>query len=509
MAFETLRTNKLRSGLTVLGISIGISTVILISSAINGLNSNIDGFVKSLGTNTLWVFRFEPFGGRPTTEMLNRKQLTYDDAMAIRALPHVVAVDPGPAVPELSAWNRSVVSLKYGKRKKINNTILGGDSTDLAQISNVTADRRPPVDRGRRDPPRRCCRAGPRCRAADLFQNEDLRSEKRSRSTATCLPSSASSTSFPSLSVADATRRTTRPSSRSTPFARFIPKIKDYWVWVKYDDAKNKPLVTDEIRELLRRRRKVRVEQDDNFAIFGPDSLSRLWNSLTSGLFLFMVAVSSVGLMVGGVGVMNIMLVSVTERTREIGVRKAIGATKANILLQFTIEAMTLCAVGGIIGILAGAMFTLILHFAVGFLHAALSIDVGAGRLRCFVTRSAWSSESILPGRLPTSIRSKPCATNSGRANASTWSCSRMRLRDSQEAVRMAFETLRTNKLRSGLTVLGISIGISTVILISSAINGLNSNIDGFVKSLGTNTLWVLRFELFGGRPTTEELNRK
>ena len=79
-------------------------------------------------------------------------------------------------------------------------------------------------------------------------------------------------------------------------------------------------------------------------------------------------------------------------------------------------------------------------------------------------------------------------------------------MRDSQEAVRMAFETLRANKLRSGLTVLGISIGISTVILISSAINGLNSNIDGFMKSLGTNTLWVLRFDLFGHRPTTAEL---
>jgi putative ABC transport system permease protein len=157
-------------------------------------------------------------------------------------------------------------------------------------------------------------------------------------------------------------------------FRKIHPEIKDYWLGVKYDDAKNKPLVTDEIRELLRRRRKVHVEQDDNFAIFGPDSLSRLWNSLTSGLFLFMVAVSSVGLMVGGVGVMNIMLVSVTERTREIGVRKAIGATKANILLQFTIEAMTLCAVGGIIGIAAGALFTIVLHFAVGFLHAALSM---------------------------------------------------------------------------------------------------------------------------------------
>ena len=156
-------------------------------------------------------------------------------------------------------------------------------------------------------------------------------------------------------------------------FRKIHPEIKDFWIVVKYDDPAHKQIVTEEVRELLRVRRGVRVEQDDNFEIFGPDSLTRLWNQLTGGLFLFMVAVSSVGLMVGGVGVMNIMLVSVTERTREIGIRKAIGATKKNILLQFTLEAVTLCAVGGILGILAGSLFTLILHFAVSFLHAALS----------------------------------------------------------------------------------------------------------------------------------------
>jgi putative ABC transport system permease protein len=370
MAFETLRTNKLRSGLTVLGISIGISTVILISSAINGLNSNIDGFVKSLGTNSLWIFRFEPFGGRPTTEMLNRKQLTYDDAMAIRNLPHVVAVDPALRYQDFQL-GIGAVSLKYGKRK-VNNTILGGDSTDLALTSNVN------IVKGRlwtEDEETRRVNVVVlgNDSAAQLFQNEDPIGKEIE----------VGGDAFTVIGVFDkfpqpfGGGRNTEDNSAFFPvttFQKIHPEIKDYWLGVKYDDAKNKALVTDEIRELLRRHRKVHVEQEDNFAIFGPDSLSRLWNSLTSGLFLFMVAVSSVGLMVGGVGVMNIMLVSVTERTREIGVRKAIGATKANILLQFTIEAMTLCAVGGVIGILAGAVFTLILHFAVAFLHAALSL---------------------------------------------------------------------------------------------------------------------------------------
>src|ERR1700740_2854948 len=94
LALDTLHKNKLRSGLTILGITIGISTVILISSAINGLNSNIPDFVSTLGTNDLWIFQFEPFGKRPTTEELNRKKLTYEDAMAMRNLPSVTAVGP-------------------------------------------------------------------------------------------------------------------------------------------------------------------------------------------------------------------------------------------------------------------------------------------------------------------------------------------------------------------------------------------------------------------------------
>jgi putative ABC transport system permease protein len=349
MALDTLRKNKLRSGLTVLGISIGISTVILISSAINGLNTNIDSFVKSLGTNDLWVFRFEPFGQRPTTEELNRKQLTYEDGVAMRALPHVVAVDPGLFYQNFQTGNTTA-------SKETNNI----DITAGRMWTESEEQRAAKVVLLGHDA------------AADLFPDsspigKDVECE---------------GSVFTIIGVIGpqpqpfGSGRNTQDNSAYFPletFRQLHPEIKDFWITIKYDDPAFKSVVTEEVRELLRIRRHVRTQQDDNFAIFSPDSLTRLWNQLTGGLFLFMVAVSSVGLMVGGVGVMNIMLVSVTERTREIGVRKAIGATRRNILLQFTLEAITLCIVGGVIGILAGSLFTLILHFAVSFLHAALS----------------------------------------------------------------------------------------------------------------------------------------
>ena len=400
LALDTLRKNKLRSALTILGISIGISTVILISSAINGLNTNIAQFVNSLGTNDLWVFRFEPFGKRPTTEELNRKELTYDDGIAMRALPHVVAVDP-----ELTSQNFQTglgdVSMKRGKYS-IHNTILNGTTSQVKDTVDIEMlEGRMWTD----DEEKRAADVVVlgHDSAEDLFPNESpLGKDVECRGDI-----------FTVIGVLDkqpqpfGSGRNTQDNSAYFPLATFHkihPEIKDYWIVVRYDDQANKGLVVEEVRDLMRVRRGLRANQDDNFAIFGPDSLTRLWNQLTGGLFLFMVAVSSVGLMVGGVGVMNIMLVSVTERTREIGVRKAIGATKKNILLQFTLEAVTLCMVGGIVGILAGSVFTLILHYAVSFLHAALSATwvIVAFMVACVVglvfgIYPAWKAASMDP----------------------------------------------------------------------------------------------------------------
>ena len=400
LALDTLRKNKLRSGLTILGISIGISTVILISSAINGLNSNIDDFVKSLGTNDLLVYRFEPWGRRPTTEELNRKEITYADGVALRGLPYIVAVDPWISYQNFQ-YDLGFVSIKHGSHK-VQNSILNGSTTAIKAAGNFDLLEGRMWTDSEEERSAKVVILGHDA-AEDLFPGEspigkDIECE---------------GSVFTVIGVFDTqlqpfgSGRNRNDNSAYFPletFHQLHPELKDYWITVKYDDPSHKAIVTEEIRELLRVRRKVRVEQDDNFAIFGTDSLTRLWNSLTGSLFLFMVAVSSVGLIVGGVGVMNIMLVSVTERTREIGIRKAIGATRKNILLQFTVEAITLCMIGGLIGILAGSLFTLILHFAVSFLHAALSLTwvVIAFAVSCLIglvfgIYPAWKAASMDP----------------------------------------------------------------------------------------------------------------
>jgi putative ABC transport system permease protein len=400
MALETLRTNKLRSGLTILGIVIGVTTVITISSVINGLNNRVSDWVGSLGSNVFWIFHMPLIGVRPTTEMITRKKLTFDDAMALRDLPHVVAVDA-----EVRHVNETFhvgdVSVKYNG-KKVAGAFLMGATAQLESVSELVMLQGRFWTDAENDRHAHVCVVG-HDTAELLFGTEDPIGKDVN----------VGSGLYTVIGVVD--KRKQPFGSGKNPadngvyfplgaFHSLYPEIKDMYIALKYDDQKNKNLVEEEIREMLRIRRKVKVEADDNFEIMSPDSLTKLWGQLTGGLVAFMIAVSSVGLMVGGVGVMNIMLVSVTERTREIGVRKAIGATRRNILTQFTTEAVTLCAVGGVFGILVGAVITWIVYFLPIGLPATLStvwICIGFG-VSCaigllFGIYPAWKAANLDP----------------------------------------------------------------------------------------------------------------
>jgi putative ABC transport system permease protein len=361
MALDTLRTNKLRSGLTILGIVIGVMTVITISSVINGLNTSISSTVEQFGTNVLWIFRFPVIGVRPTSEMLARKQMTYDDMLAIGQLPHVVASTASLQYTDYNFGEGSAVA-KYGQRKAENISLEGDAPDDLKVYDKVIADGR-------------FFNLNDSERAADVVVlGHDTAEDLFGTADPVGKDITVEGRTFTVVGVYDKQKSAfgggKNPDDNTAyfpipTFKKLHPEILDYWISAKFDDQKNKALVTDEIRELLRRRRKVRNEKPDNFAIFSSDSITKLWNQITGSLFLLMFGLSAVGLMVGGVGVMNIMLVSVTERTREIGVRKAIGATKQIILLQFTLEAIVLCAVGGLIGVAAGSVVSFALHFLI------------------------------------------------------------------------------------------------------------------------------------------------
>jgi putative ABC transport system permease protein len=402
MALETLQTNKMRSGLTILGIVIGVTTVISISSVINGLNNNIQDLFNSLGTNVLWIFHMPLFNaGKPTTEILNRKKLTVEDAEAMQLLPHVVASDPEQRFVD-QQLRLGMVSVKHGGRK-LQHTILFGSTAAFQVMRDVhlTSGRMYTEDENTR-------------RANVVVLGHDAQEELFPGENPVGQDVEIEGEVFTVIGILDKAKQPFGSGKNPNDnvayfplntFRKIHPEIKELYIALKFDDRANKSLVIDEIRELLRRRRKVRVEAPDNFEIFGPDSITRLWDQLTSGIFAFMVAVSSVGLMVGGVGVMNIMLVSVTERTREIGVRKAIGATKRNILLQFTIEAIALCAVGGIIGIIVGGIITLLVRMLVpGLSSAAMSLTwslIGFG-VSCaiglvFGIYPAWKAANLDP----------------------------------------------------------------------------------------------------------------
>jgi len=373
LAFDDLRRNPLRSSLTILGIVIGVSMVIAISSVVNGLNSNVLGSVQSLGSNIVICYRF-PWAsiGRPPSDWFSRKELEADWAKEIAQLPNVEVAAPSLRIfrPEFGAGT------SYVRRgdARAKNVILQGNPPEIERVFDFD------MVRGR------------------WFTQVD----EEHRSAVVVLGYDTANTLFPDPAedpvgkevlvegrvftvVGVAERQKSAFGGGNNPedniaimplstMHKLHPETKDHVLFIKAASAEAVQQVVESTRDLLRRKRKLPSNKPDDFAIFTPDAFIDLWRQISTGIFIVMFAVGSVALLVGGIGVMNIMLVSVTERTREIGVRKAIGAKRRNILTQFLLEAMTLAAIGGVLGILLGFVLGLSVRFIFPSIPASMSL---------------------------------------------------------------------------------------------------------------------------------------
>ena len=401
MATDTIRGNKLRSALTVLGIVIGVAVVIGVSSIGRGLDDNVRDLVASIGSNIIFVFHIEPFTfGRMSQEMRERRELSFEDAEAIQDLPHVKAVSAGIRLfrPELGVGSYAV---KY-RDKKVRNTILEGDTASVKDVFDL------PMASGRwfsdiDDQHRSAVVILCYDTQHELFGDQDPLG-KEVNIEGRLFEVIGTVQKIKSVFGGGKDPNDNRVFFPLKTFKSIHPELKQHWISVKATSHDDMPKAIDEIRELMRRRRKVAFDKPDNFAVFTSDALTDVWNQLTGALFIGMFAISSVGLVVGGVGVMNIMLVSVTERTREIGVRKAIGARKRDILLQFSLEAIMLTAVGGVIGILTGAIVVWVIPVIWPSLPARLSrfwVSFGftsaAGVGLVFGIYPAWKAANLDP----------------------------------------------------------------------------------------------------------------
>ena len=402
LALDTLRLNPLRSALTILGIVIGIMTVITVSSVINGLNENVLGGIRDLGSDTIICYRF-PWASlsRPPSEWFTRKELEADWAEDMSHLPHVQAAAPSLRIfqPQFGSGTSDV--RRGGLRAK--NVILQGNTPSISQIFDLklangrafnesdTEHRAPVVLLGYDTANILFPGGAPSAIGGEVTVDGQLFTvigtlEKRRQG--------ISGGSNPEDNIAFMPVTTLR---------KLYPNKKDYVIFAKAKDPKVVGEAVAEIRDLLRRKRRLSNDKPDDFALFTSDYFLDLWNKISYLIFVLMFAVASVGLLVGGIGVMNIMLVSVTERTREIGVRKAIGAKRGNILLQFLTEAVTLSAIGGVIGVLLGAGLSLLLRYAAHFPASLSFFWIATALIMCaligvvFGVYPAWKAARLDP----------------------------------------------------------------------------------------------------------------
>jgi putative ABC transport system permease protein len=383
-AMDTLRSSKVRSALTVLGIVIGVSSVISMAAIIQGLNKFVQDKVESLGSRTYFLSRFPP-GTDPShwpESIRTRRYLQYDYADFVRqAAPDVQSVT---TVGTRGFFFGDTNLITSGNRSVEKVIVRGAEPQYIEAIPLFT------IERGR---------------FISAFDQEHARP-------VVVLGAAINESLFPNT---DAIGKTVRMNSAVyevigvfqhdqglflgpgvdifaiiplSSFKKQYPEAKELIMLFTVPENVNVETAQGEVIQAMRRLRRIPAGKENDFEISSPDFLSHLWNQLTGALVILTTVISSIGLLVGGIGVMNIMLISVTERTQEIGVRKAIGARRADIRLQFLLEAVALTLVGGTIGILIGAGISTMVRTFVPSVPATLSylwvtigfvISVGVG----------------------------------------------------------------------------------------------------------------------------------
>ena len=344
LALDTVREHKLRSFLTVLGVIIGTGTIIGVGSIIAGLDGAISGVLRSFGTNTAIIFKFPiGFHSNLSSEQLQRRPLTYENAVAIQErCPSVAAVSPylfpqGLGILRARYKGNDLYQIQLGGTEE---SYTGGGQAEMNQgrfFTDAEGRHRMSVAAVGEDVPK-ALMAGQypigKWIEVNGHQFEIVGVMKRP------------STSFPGQDD----RRILIPYFT---MRKMFPNAKENML-VMVAKPGLLPSAIDETRAVLRQERRVPVSKPDNFFISTSEQMVEQFHSVTAMVALVMVVLSSIGLLVGGIGVMNIMLVSVTERTREIGIRKAIGARRADIVMQFLTEAVVLTGLGGLIGMTFG-----------------------------------------------------------------------------------------------------------------------------------------------------------
>ncbi|HET9293971.1 MAG TPA: ABC transporter permease [Gemmatimonadales bacterium] len=354
IALDSLRANKVRAALTILGVAIGVMVVIAMASAITGINRSVSDMIETAGPKTFFVTRFFQGGliisdGSDELSPWRRNPwLTVEEAEMLRRLPTIrdVAVQEGTGGP-----------VKYGDTELTSVNISGfGTSWVLVTGGTIVAGRNfTPLEYA----------AGARVAvindklAESLFPGLDPIG-KRIKIFGEPFEVIGLHIDAASLFGEGGDPRLAIPHTT-------FEKVADYWKgWMDISVMPTEEATVDEAMDqvvaAMRSSRGLKPGQENNFAIVTQELVMQTFNKITSAFFLVMLALSSVGLMVGGVGVVAIMMISVTERTREIGVRKALGATRKEIMFQFLVEAATLTLVGGAVGMILGGLIAMGVH---------------------------------------------------------------------------------------------------------------------------------------------------